>query len=493
MNETYKNSQKTEHDSNLLKLALLKMPQTEKSYSLELFKTVIHEISKGNIVWHKNLIHSLYKAIANIDYLLSIQLSIIMHHEAFKKLEGSWRGVHYTVSQSETNSQLKIKILNCSKSTLQNDLQKAIEFDQSELFKKVYENEFGNPGGEPFGLLIGDYEFSHEASDVEMLEQISNIASAAFCPFITSAGVKLFGLTDWEMLSKPRDLEKIFDSQEYIKWRKLRELEDARFIVLTLPRVLARLPYGQKTQAVEQFNFEENLNEYSQYFTPMSHNNYCWMNAAYALAVRITSAFSKFGWCTAIRGAESGGRVENLPLHYFKGLHGDIEILCPTEVSITDRREAELSKLGFLPLSYYKNTDYAVFFGSQTLQKPLIYDRAEATANAAISSRLPYVMATSRFAHYLKLMGRDKIGSFMESQELEAWLNDWIINYVNGNPESGQAMKARYPLAEAQIKVENVAGKPGTFQAVTWLRPWLQLEELTTCMRLVARIPKSKI
>lgn len=288
------------------------------------------------------------------------------------------------------------------------------------------------------------------------------------------------------MLNKPRDLEKIFQSSDYIKWRNLRNSPDSRFIALLLPRVLARLPYNAEQFPTESFHFVEEINDEQPYY---KYGAYCWSNAIYTYGLRLAHAFEKYGWCTAIRGHEGGGKIDNLPLHYFISENGDYDLLCPTEVAITDRREAELSHLGFLPICHYKNTDYAVFFGAQTIQKPIKYDKKEATENSAISSRLPYIMASSRFAHYLKIMARDKIGSFTDMSELENWLNRWIINYVNGNSDSGQELKAKYPLAEAKVKVEPISNRPGSYQAVAWLKPWLQLEELSTSIRLVARIP----
>lgn len=475
---------------SLLDQAVNATKQTERSQAEEMLKALTEEALKGTITWDKNLIKSVNTAINAIDNIISKQLAVVMHQEKFKKLEGSWRGIHYFVMNTETSTALRIKVLNVSKQALAKDLSKAVEFDQSILFKKIYENEFGTPGGEPYGALIGDYEFTHHPDDVDMLGKISNIAAAAFCPFISAAGNNLFGFDDWTQLAKPRDLEKIFDTVEYAKWRSLRETEDSRFVTLVLPRVLARLPYGAATKPIEEFAFEEA--PYSNDKKPLAlpHDDYCWMNAAYVMGANLTHAYAKYGWCVAIRGAEGGGRVNDLPLHIFTSDDGDIDATCPTEIGITDRREAELSKLGFLPLCHYKNTDYAAFFGAQTLQKAKKYDRPEACANAEISARLPYIMATSRFAHYLKVMARDKIGSFMEASDVESWLNRWILNYVNGNPESGQEMKAKYPLAAAKVQVEAIPGKPGAYHAIAWLRPWLQLEELTTSMRLVAKIPQ---
>ena len=454
-----------------------------------LLNAFIEESLQGRLRWDKNVIRSINLAIDHIDGKISEQLSKVMHDENFKNLEGAWRGLHYLTFHTSTNNNLKIKTLSLSKKEIYKDLTRASDFDQSQLFKMIYEREFGTPGGEPYGVLLGDYEFSHVSEDIELLSKLSNISAASFCPFISSASASLFGFDSWRLLSKPKDLEKIFDSKEYIKWNALRKSEDARFLVLTLPSVLARLPYGVDSKKIDAFNFEE----FSVHDDASQTENYCWMNAAYAMGERIANAFSNYQWCTAIRGAEGGGKVKNLPVHTFISKEGDQSMICPTEVSITDRREAELSRLGFLPLCHYKNTDFSVFFGGQTLQKPLRYDKPEANSNAIISARLPYVMATSRFAHYLKIIARDKIGSFMDAQEVENLLNRWIANYVNANANSGQEMKAKYPLAEAKVHVESIPGKPSAFHAIAWLKPWLQLEELTTSLRLVATIPKDSL
>ncbi len=479
-----------EEQQSLLEQAIGATKQTERSQAEELLRTLTEEALKGTVTWSKNLTVTFNEAINAIDQALSEQLAAIMHAPEFLKLEGTWRGLHYLVMNSETGGSLKLKVFNVSKRDLFKDLSKAVEFDQSQIFKKLYENEFGSPGGEPYGALIGDYEFTNHPEDIELLSGMSNVAAAAFCPFISAADPKLMGFDSWSELSRPRDLEKIFESVEYTRWRSYRESEDSRFVVLTMPRTLARLPYGENTKPVEEFGYEEAPADSRGHPQALQHGQYCWMNSAYVLGGRLTDAFAKYGWCTAIRGAEGGGKVEGLPTHIFTSDDGDPDLKCPTEIGITDRREAELSKLGFLPLCHYKNTDYSVFFGAQTTQKPKTYDRPEATANAAISARLPYIMATSRFAHYLKVMGRDKIGSFMEASDCEAWLNRWILNYVNGNPDTGPEMKARYPLADAKVVVQEIPGKPGSYNAVAWMRPWLQMEELTTSLRMVARIPQ---
>ncbi|MBW8270238.1 type VI secretion system contractile sheath large subunit [Caldovatus aquaticus] len=464
--------------------------QTERDRAQELIRALTEEALKGTVTFSRNLAMTFERAIAALDRKISEQLNEVMHHPRFLQLEGSWRGLHYLVMNSETGTSLKLRMLQISKRELSRDLQRATEFDQSQIFKKIYENEFGTPGGEPYGALIGDYEWTHHPDDVETLRLMSNVAAAAFAPFISSVGPGMFGFQDWRELSKPRDLAKIFDTAEYAKWRSYRDTEDSRFVTLVMPRALARLPYGSATKPIEEFGYEEAPFDAAGNPKAMEHHHYCWMNAAYVMGVRLTDAFAQHGFCVAIRGAEGGGKVENLPTHVFTSDDGDADAKCPTEIGITDRREFELSNLGFLPLCHYKNTDYAVFFGAQSTQKPKKYDRPEATANAAISARLPYLMATSRFAHFLKVMARDKIGSFMEASDCEAWLNRWIKNYVNSNPNAGQEMKAKFPLREARVEVREIPGKPGSYNAVAYLRPWLQMEELTTSMRMVARIPQ---
>lgn len=464
--------------------------QTAPDQAQDLVKNLLQQAMAGTVTFDKNLTRTFDRAIAAIDRKLSDQLNAIMHNPKFSQLEGTWRGLHYLVQNSETGTGLKIRVLNMPKRELTRDLTRAVEFDQSQLFKKIYENEFGTPGGEPYGALIGDYAWTQHPDDVETLRLMSNVAAGAFAPFISGVGPGMFGFESWTELSKPRDLAKIFESNDYTKWRSFRESEDARFVSLVMPRTLARLPYGSATKPVDEFDYEEAPFEAGA-SRPMQHDDYCWMNAAYAMGTRLTNAFAQYGFCTAIRGAEGGGKVENLPTHVFTSDDGDMDSKCPTEIAITDRREFELSNLGFLPLCHYKNTDYSVFFGAQSVQKPKKYDRPDATANAAISAKLPYLMATSRFAHYLKVMARDKIGSFQEAGDVERMLNRWINNYVNGNENAGQEMKARFPLREARVEVREVPGRPGSYNAVAHLRPWLQMEELTTSLRMVARIPAS--
>ncbi|MBI2737810.1 MAG: type VI secretion system contractile sheath large subunit [Rhodospirillales bacterium] len=480
----------TEAAPGLLDQIITNTKQTEPDRAQDLVKTLVEQALAGTVTFDRNLTRTFDKAVKAIDAKMSAQLNAIIHDPKFLKLEGSWRGLHYLVQNSETSTSLKLRVLNLPKRELNRDLSRAIEFDQSQLFKKIYENEFGTPGGEPYGALIGDYEWTNHPDDIETLRLVSNIAAGAFAPFISAAGAGMFGFDSWTELSRPRDIAKIFDTVEFAKWRAFRDSEDSRFVNLVMPRVIARLPYGKNTKPLDEFDYEEAPVDARGKAQAMDHESYCWSNAAYIMGARLTDAFAKTGFCTAIRGAEGGGKVENLPTHVFTSDDGDLDAKCPTEIGITDRREFELSNQGFLPLCHYKNTDYAVFFGGQTTQRPKKYDRPEATANAAISARLPYIMATSRFAHYLKVMGRDKIGSFMEASNVETWLNRWIQNYVNPNVDAGQDMKARFPLREARVEVKEIPGKPGSYNAIAYLRPWLQMEELTTSLRMVASIPQ---
>ena len=459
-----------------------------------LIEALVRSVTKGMLKVDKNVTRSLQNGIDAIDAALSRQLAAVMHHEKFQKLEGTWRGLNYLVMNTRTSTLIKIKLLNCSKRELYKDLDTAVEFDQSHLFKEVYEAEYGTAGGQPFGVMIGDYDFTDHPDDTALLNKVSGVAASSFCPFISAASPKLLGLKSWEDLAKPRDLAKIFDAQKYAKWASFRDSEDSRFVVLTMPRVLARLPYGTPTKPVDEFRYEEVPLGPKGEPINVPHDQYCWMNAAYVYGTLLTDCFHWTGWCTAIRGKNSGGEITDLPAHVFTTDDGDEDMKCPTEVAITDRREMELSDLGFLPLVHYKRTDYAVFFGAQTAQKPRKYegpDGIQATENAAISARLPVIMATSRMAHYLKTMARDCIGSFMERKDCEVWLNKWIMNYVLGNEKAGQDEKAKFPLAAARIDVEEVPGDPGHYNAVAYLRPWLQLEKLTTSLRTVTKIPNA--
>jgi type VI secretion system protein ImpC len=448
----------------------------------DLVKEFVAQVLEGAMTVGRDAELMINSRIAQIDHLLSIQLNEILHHPAFQKLEGSWRGLRHLLDQSETGTMLKIRVLNVSKKEILRDLQRAPEFDQSALFKKVYEEEYGVFGGAPFGALIGDYEFGKHPEDTELLERISNVAAAAHAPFVSAAAPDLFNLQSWTSLDAPRDLAKIFDTTEYAKWKSFRQTEDSRYVALCLPRTLGRLPYGKDTKPVDGFQYEEGVDG-------ADHDKYLWMNAAYSLGTRLTNSFSKYGLCVAMRGVEGGGLVEGLPVHNFYTDSGDVAMKCPTETAITDRREKELADLGFVPLVHSKGSDYAAFFSAQTAQKPKVYDTDAANANARLSSQLPYIMAMSRFAHYLKAMMRDKIGSFMSREQAETFLNRWIMNYVTPDDSASQETKAKRPLREARIEVTDVGGKPGVYRAVAFLRPHFQLDELTVSLRLVAELP----
>jgi len=457
----------------------------QRTHATGILAEFVRKISEGYIAPSRDVVASIDQAVAQIDQLLTSQLNEIMHTSDFQKLESTWRGLFYLVQNSETGTTLSIRVLNASKKDLLEDLTKAVEFDQSGLFKKIYEDEFGTPGGKPFGTLIGDFEFGKHPQDFLLLEKLSNVASAAFAPLIAAAGPSLFGMDSYTELQQPRDLAMIFQGAEYIKWRSFRDSEDSRYVGLTLPRVLGRLPYGEATEPVEAFRFEEDV-------SGKEHDKYLWMNAAWAMGARITDAFAKYGWTAAIRGREGGGVVEGLPVHTFPTDDGDIAAKCPSEIAITDRREAELDKLGFIPLSHYKDTDYAVFMGARSCQKAKKYSTDQATANAEISTLLPYQLACARFAHYLKMICRDKIGSFMERKDVEDYLTTWISQYVLLDDKATQDQKAKFPLREARVEVTENKARPGSYNAVFFLRPHFQLEELTMSLRLVSEVPKKK-
>jgi type VI secretion system protein ImpC len=431
---------------------------------------------------------SIEAIIAALDEKLSAQINQILHHENFQKLEGAWRGLHHLVNNTETDTKLKIRVLNISKSDLHKTLKKfkGTAWDQSPIFKRMYEEEYGQFGGEPYGCLVGDYHFDHSPQDVELLSEMAKVSAACHAPFIAGVAPTVMQMDSWQELSNPRDLAKIFTTPEYAGWRSLRESDDAKYIGLAMPRFLARLPYGAKTSPVEAFAFEEDT-------AGADSKKYCWSNAAYAMAVNINRSFKNFGWCSQIRGIESGGLVEGLPCHTFPTDDGGVDMKCPTEIAISDRREAELAKSGFMPLIHKKNADFAAFIGAQSLHKPAEYDDPDATANANLAARLPYLFATCRFAHYLKCIVRDKIGSFKEREDMRVWLSNWIGNYVLQNPSvASDAQKARQPLAGAEVVVEEIEGNPGFYSSKFFLRPHYQLEGLTVSLRLVSKLPSGK-
>ena len=425
--------------------------------------------------------------IAEIDKKLTEQTNLIMHHAEFTKIEGAWRGLHHLVNNTETDEMLKIRVMNIEKKELGKTFKKfkGVSWDQSPLFKKIYGAEYDQLGGEPYGCLVGDYHFDHSAPDVEILNGMKEVAAAAHAPFITGAAPSIMQMDSWTELSNPRDLTKILSTPEYAAWNSLRDSDDSKYLGLAMPRYLSRVPYGAKTDPVEEFDFEED--------TSAGPDSYVWSNSAYAMAVNINRSFKEFGWCSRIRGVESGGTVEGLPVHTFPSDDGGVDMQCPSEISIGDRREAELAQNGFMPLLHRKNTDTAAFIGAQSLQKPAEYDDPDATANANLAARLPYLFATCRFAHYLKCMVRDKVGSFKEREDMQRFLQDWIMQYVDGDPaNSGEITKAKKPLAAAEVVVEEVEGNPGYYTSKFYLRPHYQLEGLSVSLRLVSKLPSAK-
>lgn len=457
--------------------------EAEHKRARDIISELAKEVLEGTVVVSDNLNLTLDARVAELDRLISDQVSAIMHAPEFQQLESTWRGLHYLCQQTSTGAMLKIKVLNAPKKDLVKDFRSAIDFDQSALFKKVYEEEFGTFGGSPFGALIGDYAIGRQPEDMYFIEQMSHVAAAAHAPFIAAASNDMFGLESFTDLGKPRDMAKVFDTIEYAKWKSFRDAEDSRYVGLTLPRFLGRLPYDPKEgTTVEGFNYVEDVDG-------QDHSKYLWCNTAYAFGARLTKAFEDFGWCAAIRGVEGGGLVEDLPTHTFRTDDGEVALKCPTEIAITDRREKELSDLGFIPLVHCKNTDYAAFFGAQSAQKAKKYNTDSANANAILSSQLQYMFAVSRIAHYLKAMMREKIGSFASAGNVEDFLNRWIAQYVLLDDNATQEAKAQFPLREASIQVSEVPGKPGIYRAVAFLRPHFQLDELSVSLRLVAELP----
>ncbi|QXE92846.1 type VI secretion system contractile sheath large subunit [Geomonas subterranea] len=457
----------------------------QKVYAKEMLVELAQQVVAGEMAAGGDLERMIHARIAEIDRLIGEQVNEIIHHDEVQRLEASWRGVSYLVHQAETGSDLKIRVLSASKQELARDMEKAAEFDQSSLFKKVYEEEFGSFGGDSYGCLVGDYEFGNTPQDLALLTRMSEVAAAAHAPLITSASSSVFGVDSYAGLDGPRDLAKIFQGADYARWRSFRMSEDAKYVALCLPHVLMRLPYGPDTDPVESFQFEEDV-------AGGDHGKYLWGNAAYCLAGRITDAFSRYGWTAAIRGVEGGGAVTGLPFHTFDTGEGELAAKCPTEIAITDRREKELADLGFVPLVHCKGTDMAAFFSIQSAHKPKLYDSDVANANARLSAQLQYILSVSRFAHYLKAMMRDKIGSFGTRKNIEDYLNRWISRYVLLDDDAGQEMKARFPLREARIEVFDQPGRPGCYRAVAFLKPHYQLDELTISLRLVANLPSPR-
>lgn len=442
------------------------------------------EMESGCVTLSSDLVSSIELRIAEIDTLLSEQVSLIMQASSFKARESAWRGLHKLVHTAVTEN-TQVRMFNCNKRELLKDFKSASDFDQSVLFKAVYESEYGTFGGQPFSAFVGDFTFDNTAEDIQLLEHISHVAAAAHAPFFSASAPGMFGMNSFSEMPQPRDLSRLFDTTDYARWNSFRQSDDARYVGLTLPRVIGRLPYSSKTINAETFQFEERL----QHGKP--EDNYLWVNAAYELAGRLVEAFEEYGWCASIRGVEGGGLVRSLPAHSFTAESGERQLQCPTEVAISDRREKELADLGFIPLVHCKNTDFAAFFAVSSVNKPRKYLSDAANANARLSSQLPYILTTSRFAHYLKVIVRDKVGSFMSRDECQDYLQSWIDQYVLASDSASAEFKARKPLREARVEVQEIAGAPGVYRAIAHLKPHYQLEGLTLSLRLVAELPAS--
>lgn len=474
--------------ASLLQKEFRPKSDTAKTAVEEAVKTLAEQALANTGLISDDALRSIEAIIAALDKTLTAQVNEILHNDEFQKLESSWRGLHYLVNNTETDEMLKIRVMNVSKKDLGKTLKKfkGAAWDQSPIFKKLYEEEYGQFGGEPYGCLIGDYHFDHSPPDVQLLAEMAKIAAASHAPFITGAEPSLMQMDSWGELANPRDLTKIFSTPEYAAWRSLRESEDSQYLALAMPRFLGRHPYGEKTDPVEAFAFEEDT-------AGADSGKYSWVNAAYGMATNVTRSFKAHGWCTRIRGIESGGAVEGLPTHTFPSDDGGVDMKCPTEIAISDRRESELAKNGLMPLIHRKNSDMAAFIGAQSLHKPAEYDDPDATANANLGARLPYLFSTCRFAHYLKCIVRDKVGSFKEREEMQHWLQKWINNYVDMTPDiSSEAVKAERPLAAAEVVVEEVEGNPGYYTSKFFLRPHYQLEGLSVSLRLVSKLPSEK-
>lgn len=471
---------------NIVAQSRVARSETEHARAKDIIAELVREVMDGTVVMSENLGATLDARVAELDRLISVQLSEVMHNAEFQKLESTWTGLQYLCKQTSTGANLKIQLFNATKKELIKDFKTAIDFDQSVLFKKVYEEEFGTFGGAPFGTLLGDFDIGRQPEDMFFLEQMSHVAAAAHAPFISAASPEMLGIESFDELGKPRDLSKVFDTVDYAKWKSYRESEDSRYVGLTLPRFLGRLPYNPKDGiTTEGFNFVEEVDG-------ADHSKYLWVNTAFAMGARLTAAFENHGWCAAIRGVEGGGLVEDLPTHTFKTDEGEVALKCPTEVAITDRREKELSDLGFIPLVHCKNTDYAAFFGAQSTQKAAKYDSDAANANAVLSAQLQYMFAVCRIAHYMKSMMRDKVGSFTTTQDVERYLHNWLMQYVVDADDASQEMRAQRPLRQAQVEVSEVPGRPGVYRAVAFVRPHFQLDELSVSLRLVAEMPGGK-
>ncbi len=428
--------------------------------------------------------NALESVVAGIDQALSAQLNAILHAPDFQAIEATWRGLHMLVRASDPERGVLIRVLNIGKRDLVRTLRKfrGQAWDMSPIFRRLYDEEFGQLGGQPFGVLIGDYDLDQRPDDVALLSDMAMIAAACHAPFIAAAAPSLLQMESWAEVANPRDLVRIFGTPEYVAWRALRDQADSRYVGLCMPRFLARLPYGAATDPLDAFAFEEHTEG-------PDTERLLWGNPAWAFAANLARAFGEFGWCARIRGIDRGGVVEGLPVLHHPTADGNVDRRTVTEICISERREAELASCGLIPLVHRKNSDVAAFISAQSLQKPQIFDDPDASANANLSARLPYLFASCRFAHYLKCMVRDKIGSAITRVQLNAWLSEWLIGYVDGSPStSSEEFKAAHPLSAGKVVVVDVPERPGIYDARVFLTPHYQLEGLSVSLRLTSRL-----
>jgi type VI secretion system protein ImpC len=422
--------------------------------------------------------------IGQLDRQISRQLDAVMHAPQFQALEGRWRGLRMLVSRTDFRRNARIEVLDVSKEALQRDFEDTPELIQSGLYRLTYIEEYDTPGGQPISSMISDYEFENSPMDIALLRNISKVAAAAHMPFIGSVGAAFFGKKSMEEVAAVQDIGNYFDRAEYIKWKSFRDTDDARYVGLTMPRVLGRLPYGKDTVPVRAFNYEEAVKG-------PDHDKYLWTNASFAFAANMSRSFVNNGWCVQIRGPQAGGKVEDLPVHLYD-LGTGVQPKIPSEVLIPETREFEFANLGFIPLSFYKNHDYACFFSANSAQKPALYETKEATANSRINARLPYIFLLSRIAHYLKVIQRENIGTTKDRRVLELELNNWVKGLVTEMKDPGDDLQASHPLREAKVSVEDIEDNPGFFRIKLFVIPHFQVEGMDIGLSLVSQMPKAK-
>ena len=422
--------------------------------------------------------------ISEIDRKISAQLDAILHNPAFQAMEAAWRSLKFLVDRTDFKKNVKIDLVDVSKEELAEDFEDAPETIQSGLYKHVYTSEYDTPGGEPYGAIVSNYSFNSLPPDVGLMQEISRVSASCHCPFLGSVTPAFFGKDSVDELTRIEDMHSYMERSEFTKWNSFRETEDSRYLGLVLPRFLLRLPYGSDTSPVKEFNYEENV-------TGSDHHKYLWGNASFAFASNMVRSFVENGWCVQIRGPEAGGKVEDLPIHFFDVGKGQ-QMKIPTEILIPETREFEYAKEGFIPLSFYKNRNYACFFSANSTQKPTEYDDPAVTANMRINSRLPYIFLVSRIAHYLKVIQRENIGSTKSKMVLQDELTNWAKGLVTEMNDPGPELIATHPLKAAEVIVNEIEDNPGFFSVGLTVMPHFQIEGIDINLSLVSQMPKGK-